>query len=112
MSAPKTRGELMPTEFPHRDEDGEPYLVTYYTAGEAAPRLHVTHATLRDKCKRGEWPHLRMGGRIYLSDEQLARVVEMLTVDPDEIGQSWRRDEGDRRLGVVVDDDELEGGVK
>jgi hypothetical protein len=102
---------MAPIEFPHRDENGNATTVTYYTAGEAAPRLHVTHATLREKCRRQEWPHLKMGGRIYLNDEQLARIVEMLTVDPDELGTAWRRDEGERRLGVVADDDEAEGGV-
>lgn len=103
----------MPIEFPHRDENGDIVSVTYYAAGEAAPRLHVTHATLREKCKRGEWPHLRMGGRIYLSDEQLARIVEMLTVDPDEIGSAWNPPgDGERILGIVADDDEAEGGVR
>ena len=101
----------MPIDFPHVDADGKPYTVTYYSAGEAAPRLHVTHATLRDKCKRGEWPHLRIGGRIYLSDRNLARIVEMLTVDPDEIGQAWRAQD-DRPLGIVADDDEADGGVR
>lgn len=102
----------MPIEFPHVDADGKPYAVTYFTAKESAPRLHVTQATLREQCKRGHWPHLRMGGRIYLSDVHLARIVEMLTVDPDEIGQAWRRGEDERRLGLVVDDDEAEGGVR
>lgn len=102
----------MPIEFPHMDEDGTPYLVTYYNAAEAAPRLHVTHATLREQCKRGNWPHLKMGGRVYLSDAHLARIVEMLTVDPDEIGQSWRADASERVLGVVADPDEAEGGVR
>lgn len=102
----------MPIEFPHVDDDGEPYTVTYYPASEAAPRLHVTHATLREACRRGLWPHLRMGGRVYLSDAHLARIVEMLTVDPDEIGQSWRAAASDRHLGVVADTDEAEGGVR
>jgi hypothetical protein len=102
----------MPIDFPHVDDDGKPYTVTYYSAGEAAPRLHVTHATLRDKCRRGEWPHLKIGGRTYLSDAHLARIVEMLTVDPDEIGQTWRAQDGrERTLGIVADDDEAEGGV-
>jgi hypothetical protein len=52
---------------------------------------------------------LRIGGRIYLSDEHLARIVEMLTLDPDEIGTTWGKPEP--RLGLVVDDDEAEGGV-
>jgi hypothetical protein len=102
----------MPIDFPHTDADGKPYNVTYYTAKECAPRLHVTQQTLREQCKRGQWPHLRIGGRIYLSDTHLARIVEMLTVDPDEIGQTWRRAENERRLGLVADDDEAEGGVR
>jgi hypothetical protein len=57
------------------------------------------------------WPHLKISGRRYLSDAHLARIVEMLTVDPDEIGTSWRVVEG-RQLGVVADDDEAEGGVQ
>jgi hypothetical protein len=100
----------MPIEFPHIDAEGKPFSVTYYTAGESAPRLHVAHATLREKCRRGHWPHLHIGGRVYLSDAHLARIVEMLTVDPDEIGQAWRAGE-DRRLGLVAGDDEAEGGV-
>lgn len=100
---------MPPIDFPHVDADGKPYSVTYYTAAESAPRLHVTHATLRDKCKRGQWPHLRIGGRLYLSDVHLARIVEMLTVDPDEIGQAWRRDEDERRLGLVSNGDDAEG---
>jgi hypothetical protein len=102
----------MPIEFPHIGPDGKPYTVRYYNGKESAPKVHVTQATLRDKCKRGQWPHLRIGGRIYLSDAHLARIVEMLTVDPDEIGQAWPGDNGgERRFGIVGDDDEAEGGV-
>ena len=100
----------MPIEFPHLDAEGKPYSVTYFTAKESAPLLHVAQATLREQCKRGHWPHLRIGGRIYLSDVHLARIVEMLTVDPDEIGQAWRDGE-QRRLGIVAPEDEAEGGV-
>jgi hypothetical protein len=99
-------------DFPHVDSHGKPYTVSYFTAKEAAPLLHVAQATLRDQCKRGHWPHLRIGGRIYLSNTHLARIVEMLTVDPDEIGQAWRRGEDERRLGIVAPDDVAEGGVK
>ena len=99
----------MPTEFPHIDADGKRYTVAYFSAKEAAPVLHVSQATLREQCKRGHWPHLRIGGRIYLSDAHLARIVEMLTVDPDEIGQAWRAGESNRVLGIVADDDEAEG---
>lgn len=101
----------MPIEFPHIDANGKPYTVTYFTAKESAPRLHVAHATLREQCRRGHWPHLFIGGRIYLSDVHLARIVEMLTLDPDEIGQTWRKGEDERRLGIVADADEAEGGV-
>jgi hypothetical protein len=102
----------MPTDFPHVDDDGKPYTVRYFTAKEAAPLLHVAQATLREKCRRGQWPHLNMAGRLYLADAHLARIVEMLTVDPDEIGQAWRRGEDERRLGIVASDDEAEGGVR
>lgn len=106
------RGPLMPIEFPHVDIDGKPYGVAYYSVEEAASRLHVSRPTLRNKLRRGLWPHLNMSGRYYLSDAQLARIVEILTVDPDELGTEWRRGEDDRRLGLVVDDDEAEGGVR
>lgn len=102
----------MPIEFPHLDDDGKPYAVTYYSAKEAAPRLHVAQATLRAKLVRGHWPHLLIGGRYYLSDAHLARIVEMLTIDPDELGMTWRAGESDRHLGLVADDDEAEGGVQ
>lgn len=102
----------MPMEFPHVDADGKPFFVTYWTVEEAASRLHISRPTLREKLRRGAWPHLHMSGRYYLSDVHLARIVEMLTVDPDEIGTAWRRGEDDRRLGLVADEDESEGGVK
>ena len=97
----------MPIAFPHMGDDGKPYDVTYYSAKEAAPKLHVAQATLRAKLRRGEWPHLVVSGRYYLSDAHLARIVEILTVDPDELG-AWH-DPDERRLGVVADPDESEG---
>lgn len=103
------KGSALPINFPSLDADGRPIEVTYYTVDEASIRLHVSRHTLRARLRRGAWPHLFISGRYYLSDAHLARVVEMLTVDPDEIGMSWRADE--RSLGVVVDADIAEGGV-
>lgn len=100
----------MPISFPSLGPDGQPVEVTYYSVEEASTRLHVSRPTLRAKLRRGLWPHLNMSGRYYMSDAHLARVVEILTHDPDEIGMSWREDE--RRLGLVADDDVAEGGVR
>jgi excisionase family DNA binding protein len=103
----------MPISFPHIGPDGEPVSVVYYSVDESAPRLHVGRMTLRDKCRRNEWPHLRVGGRYFLSDEHLARIIEMHTVNPDIPDPSLF--DPPRRpgpIGIVLPDDEAEGGVR
>lgn len=102
----------MPIEFPHVDTNGQPYNVTYYTVEESATRLHIARPTLRHKLRTGQWPHLNVSSRYYLSDAHLARIVEMLTVDPDDVSRVWREENDGRRLGLVADDDEREGGVR
>jgi hypothetical protein len=82
---------------------GELVDVTYYYASEAAPRLHVSVRTLERRCQEGKWPHLKVVGTYYFSAEHLARIVEIQTVDPDRLGPP------PRRLGVVLDDDDLDG---
>jgi len=66
--------------------------------------------TLREKCRRNLWPHLRVGGRYFLSDEHLARIVEMHTVNPDIPNPETLAPK--RPLGIVADPDEAEGGVR
>jgi len=95
----------MPIEFPSINDDGKPIDVTYYTTEEASRKLHVTEKTLRERLRRGEWPHLHIAGRYYLSDVHLARIVERLTVDPDDVSRLWREESDARRLGLVGDDE-------
>jgi hypothetical protein len=94
----------MPTVFPTLDpETGELVDVTYWFAAEVAPRLHVSVRTLERRCQEGKWPHLKVVGTYYFSAAHVARIVDLLTVDPDRPGPP------PRRLGVVVDDDDQEG---
>jgi hypothetical protein len=72
----------LPTLFPSLDPDGNPITVRYYSVDEIAPKLHTGRIKVRENCRRNIWPHLRVGGRYFMSDEQLAEVIEMMTVRP------------------------------
>jgi hypothetical protein len=104
----------MPIFFPSLGKDGKPDNVRYWSVDEAAPKLHVGRMTLREKCRRNQWPHLRVTGRYFLSDEHLARIVEMNTVNPDLPGPDDFPPPPGSRPRLVIDDDpdEAEGGVK
>lgn len=95
----------MPVKFPGPlADDGTPTEVTYWNVSECSERLHVTRQTVRDMCKKLQWPHLRVNGRFYMSDAQLARAVEIMTTDVDEIPE-WSP-----TLGTVTEPwDETEG---
>jgi len=94
----------MPTSFPTMDPTtGELVDTTYYFSAEAAPRLHVSVRTLERRCQRKEWPHLKVAGTYYFSAAHLARIVELQTHNPDDLTPP------PRRLGVVLDDDDLDG---
>ena len=96
----------MPETFPHRnDETGELIDVTYYTPAEIAKMLHISRRQVWANCASGRWPHLRMQRRYFLNAEQVNRVIEILTHDPDELPE-W---EPPRSLGVVINPDEIEG---
>lgn len=96
----------MPTLFPHKDPaTGELTDVTYYSAGEVAARIHVSSRTVWRQCAAARWPHIRVAGRYYLNADHIERVIELMTVDPDQI-PTW---EPNRALGVVVDGDDIEG---
>lgn len=94
----------MPTVFPTLDpETGDLVDTTYWFAAEVAPRLHVSVRTLERRCQEGVWPHLKVVGTYYFSAEDIARIVELQRVDPDTPTRP------PRRLGVVLDDDDVEG---
>lgn len=99
----------MPIFFPSKAADGTPINTRYYSVDEAAPKLHVGRMTLREKCRRNLWPHLRVGGRYFLSDDHLARIVEMHTVNPDIPDPDLFSRPGP--LGLVADEDAA-GGVR
>lgn len=97
----------MPTVFPTLDEEtGELVDVTYWFSAEVAPRLHVSVRTLERRCQEGKWPHLKVVGTYYFSAEDIARIVELQRVDP---ARDHRHSHHRPRLGVVLDDDDVEG---
>ena len=97
----------MPIELPTWDPASATLVpTTFYDAGEVADRLHVSVRTVtRYTTERHTWPHIRLAGRAFLSEEMIGRVVELLTYDPDQVP-----DQGDvpRRLGTVMAEDDVE----
>lgn len=46
---------------------------------EVADALGETGRFVKDKCRAREWPHVKLGrGRIAFTDEQYARVLELI----------------------------------
>lgn len=80
--------------------------VEYFDATEVAQRLGLTARTVQRHTTGhiGDWPHVKVWRSPYLSEDHIARVVELLTHDPDRIA------EGDRpaRLGVPCTANQLE----
>lgn len=97
----------MSIRIPTYTRDGELVELVYYDAEEVGamfggmtPRTIQRHTT----GQIGDWPHLKLWRSPFLSAEQIARVVELLTHDPD------RLPEGDRpaRLGIACTTNDLE----
>jgi hypothetical protein len=97
----------MPTPFPTLDPDTHALrMVDYFDTAEIVDMLPVSVTTVRRMVKAGRWPATHMAGRIYMSPEHLARVVELCTTDPDAIPD---QSEQPTRLGTPVSDADLEG---
>jgi AraC-like DNA-binding protein len=97
----------MPVLFPTLDpETGELADMTYYTLGEVAERLHVSHTTVRRRILAGDWPHLSIAQQHYMSAEHVARVMAMSTVEP---ARAIPECEGPAKLGTPLADRDLEG---
>jgi excisionase family DNA binding protein len=97
----------MPVDFPTLDpESGDLVPTPYYTVGEVAELLHVSHWTVRDRLRRGEWPHLTIAGSHYLSGAMVADVVALCTVDPRPQVEDCP---APPKLGTPVQDHDLEG---
>jgi hypothetical protein len=93
----------MPIQFPYRDpETGEWSDVDYYTAAEVAQKLHVSRDAVWKHCASGEWPHMRVLRRYFLNADQIGRVIDLMTVDPQQV-PLW---EPVHSLGMVLDPDD------
>jgi AraC-like DNA-binding protein len=98
----------MPVPFPTLNpETGELVPTDYYTVGEVAALLHVSHTTVRRRILANEWPHLTIAQAHYMSAEHVARVVAMHTVAPEPaVGPD---DPPPPKLGTPLSDRDLEG---
>jgi hypothetical protein len=92
---------------PTQNRDGELVELTYYDAEEVGrmlggltPRTVQRHTT----GTIGDWPHLKVWRSPFLSAEQIARVVELLTHDPDRIPEG----DAPARLGIACTTNQLE----
>jgi len=97
----------MPVPFPTLDpETGELTQVDYFTLGEVAALLHVSHTTVRRRILADEWPHLTIAQTHYMSAAHIAQVVDMHTVEP---APAVPEDPRPPRLGTPLTDTDLEG---
>jgi len=97
----------MPVSFPTLNPDtGELVPTDYYTVGEVAAMLHVSHSTVRRRILDREWPHLTIAQAHYMSAEHVARVVAMHTVEPE---PELPPNDGRPKLGTPLTDKDLEG---
>lgn len=97
----------MSIHLPTRQTDDGPLEdVEYFDATEVAARIGMTPQTVRRHTTGviGDWPYLKLARSPYMTEEHIARVIELLTHDPDQIS------EGDRpaRLGIPCSDRDLE----
>jgi hypothetical protein len=97
----------MPINLPHRDPDtGDLVNVRHYDTAEVSAMFHVSEAWVRRQCGGPDpaWPHLRMANRIWFSDDDVDRILELATHDPDAIPREYVP-----RLGTPLTDTDLEG---
>jgi excisionase family DNA binding protein len=97
----------MPVQFPTLNaETGELVPTDYYTVGEVAELLHVSHSTVRRRILAGRWPHITIAQGHYMAAPDVAWVVEESRVDPTPANPC----NGSRpELGIPLTDTDLEG---
>ena len=99
----------MPTPYPVLDPDsGTLVEVDHYSVGEFADMFHMSATTVRRRIRAGEWVVFEPLPGVYMfTAEQVAAARAAMThrVEPP------RPDlpEAPRRLGVPVDDSDMEG---
>lgn len=97
----------MSIHIPTRTADGDLVEVEYFDAEEVAAMLGgLTARTVQRHTTGhiGDWPHIKVWRSPYLSAEQIARVVELLTHDPDVVPEGQQP----ARLGVACTTNDLE----
>jgi hypothetical protein len=97
----------MPVSFPTMNPDtGELVPTDYYTVGEVAAMLHVSHSTVRRMILIGEWDHMTLAHVHYMSAAHIAAVVDRATV---EARPAIPETTEPPKLGVPLSDTDLEG---
>lgn len=90
------------------DENGQPVLILYRTAEEVAPLLGESPATVRKRCRAGEYECRTVGprGTIYMSPRHVAAAIDAQQHRRrGEWDEAWDADNPGIR-GLVVDPDE------
>lgn len=52
------------------------------TADELATHLRISVATVRRRCRAGEWPARRIGRTLHFTPEHVARIERLLEAPP------------------------------
>jgi hypothetical protein len=82
--------------------------IEYHDVADAARMLHVSESTVRKQCRAKVWPHTELLGRYYLSNEQVADVVDALTCYVDPRDPRPGEPEPPPKLGVPLSDVDAE----
>lgn len=100
----------MPTDFPVLDPDsGTLVPVPHWTIGEVAAMFGISLSTARRRVKEGEWSTWEpMAGVHWMTAEQIAEARER-RLHPAAPPPPPDLPEAPRRLGTVVDPEDLEG---
>lgn len=98
----------MPEQFPTLDPaTGELVDTTYYGIEEVAAMLHASPSVVRRRILAGEWPHLTIARKHWMSAEDVAWVVADATVEPPPF--PGVPEGGPPKLGTPLTDKDLEG---
>lgn len=100
----------MPVPFPTLDPDTGTLVPTdYYTVGEVADLLHVSHSTVRRRIKAGDWSFFSpMTGAYFFSPAHVAEVMERQTHHAPELSECDATPPPPK-LGTPLTDTDLEG---
>lgn len=64
------------------------------TTQDIADRYGISEYQVKDRCRRGEWPHLRVGRLVRFTEahvEQIDRILEKPVAQHVKAARSWGR---------------------